>query len=76
MVDLALTHGYDRAATRLVTVIVVQANLAEGRKAHLEFKRSESLRPRTPVYGTGHLANDVFEVLDILIEPSWSRHGR
>jgi hypothetical protein len=46
-------------------VVVVQTNLAEGRHAHLMFKRSSSLRPRTPVYGSGHLAHDVFEVLEV-----------
>jgi hypothetical protein len=35
------------------------------RKAHLLLKRSPSLRPRTPVDGSGHLAHDVFEVLKV-----------
>ena len=43
VVDLALAYGHDGAAARLVTMVIVQANLAEGREAHLEFKRSESL---------------------------------
>jgi hypothetical protein len=28
--DLSLAHGHDRAGARLVTGVVVQANLAEG----------------------------------------------
>ena len=39
VVDRAIANGHDRAATRLVLVIVVKAHLAEGREAHLLFKR-------------------------------------
>ena len=44
VVDLAFAHGDQGAAARLVTVVVVQADLAEGREAHLSFTRSPSLR--------------------------------
>ena len=30
VVDLALAYGHDGAAARLVTMVIVQANLAEG----------------------------------------------
>ena len=63
--DLSLAHGNYGAAARLVTVVVVQADLTEGRQAHLLFTRPESLRPRTTVDGSGHLAHDVFKVPDI-----------
>jgi hypothetical protein len=43
VVDLARAHGDDRAAARLVLVVVVEAHLAEGREAHLLFKREKSL---------------------------------
>lgn len=44
VMNLALAHGYNRAHTRLVTRIVVQANLAQGRHGtHLVFKRLMSL---------------------------------
>ena len=46
VVDGALAHSHDRAAARLVTGVVVQANLAEsGHWAHLVFKRLSSLNP-------------------------------
>ena len=45
VVNLALAHSDDRTGARLVTRIVVQANLAQGREAHLVFKRSSSLTP-------------------------------
>ena len=43
VVDLSLAHGHDRAAARLVTWVVVQANLAEGRETHLVFMNGSSL---------------------------------
>ena len=45
VVDLARAHGHDRAAARLVLVVVVKAHLAEGgHGAHLYFKSSVALR--------------------------------
>ena len=40
VVDRAIGYSHDRAAARLVLVVVVEAHLAEGRHgAHLLFKR-------------------------------------
>ena len=66
VVNLALAYGNQGTAARLVAMVVVQANLAEGgHGVHLMFKRPVSLTPRTPVDGSGHLAHDVFQVLDV-----------
>ena len=43
MVNLTLTHRNYRANARLLSGVVVQANLAEGGHAHLLFKRAPSL---------------------------------
>jgi hypothetical protein len=45
VVDLALAYGHDGAAARLVTMVIVQANLTEGRHAHLGFKSGVLLSP-------------------------------
>ena len=48
MVDLPLTDSYDGTTTRLVAMIVVQANLAQSRQTHLISTRSVSLTRLDP----------------------------
>jgi hypothetical protein len=43
---------------------------------YLLFKRGAALRPRTPVDGSGHLASDMFQVLEVFEKIPWSHKWR